>query len=151
MECYGILDIIIIAIKIENIFLIELHNMERNFFSLIQFELHQILFHVLLFIFLFLFFVFFLGLQLWHMEVPRLGVKSELLPRLTPQPQQRGIWAASSTYTTVYGSVGSLTHWARPRIEPATSWLLVGLVNHWATMGTPKIEFLKIGYYGKFY
>ncbi|MQK89921.1 hypothetical protein EI007_25860 [Escherichia coli] len=37
--------------------------------------------------FLFLFFFFFLWLHLGHMEVPRLGVKSELqMP--TPQPYQ---------------------------------------------------------------
>ena len=47
------------------------------------------------------------------------------------------IWAASMIYTTAHGNVGSLNHWARPGIEPATSWFLVGFVNHWATMGTP--------------
>ena len=47
------------------------------------------------------------------MEVPRLGVKSELqLP----------------TYTTAHGNTRSLTHWARPGIEPTTSWFLVGFV-----------------------
>ena len=30
--------------------------------------------------FFFFFFFFFLGLFLWHMKVPKLGVKSELLP-----------------------------------------------------------------------
>ena len=30
-----------------------------------------------------------------------------------------------------------LTHWARPGIEPASSWMLVGFLTHWATMGTP--------------
>ena len=29
-----------------------------------------------------------------------------------------------------------LTHWARPRIKPTTSWMLVRFVNFWATMGT---------------
>ena len=29
------------------------------------------------------------------------------------------------TYTTAHGNNGSLTHWARPGIEPATSWILV--------------------------
>ena len=55
------------------------------------------------------------------MEVPRLGVKFELqLP----------------AYTTAQGNPGSLTHWARPGTEPISSWMLVGFVNHWATMGT---------------
>ena len=52
-----------------------------------------------------------------------------------PQPQQRGIWAASATNTTGHGNAGS--HWARPGIEPASFWMLVGFINRWATMGTP--------------
>ena len=43
-------------------------------------------------------------------EVPRLGVKSELQLPPTPQPQQRGVWAASVTYTTAHDNDGSLTH-----------------------------------------
>ena len=39
----------------------------------------------------------------------------------TPQPQQSRIWAMSSTYTIAHGNAGSLTHWARPGIEPSTS------------------------------
>ena len=35
-----------------------------------------------------------------------------------------------------HSNAGSLTHWARPQIQPATSWFLVGFVNHRA-MGTP--------------
>ena len=58
--------------------------------------------------------------------------------RPMPQSQQRGIWAASMTYTTAHGNVRSLTQWTRPGMEPATSWLLAGFVNHWATMGTMK-------------
>ena len=46
-----------------------------------------------------------------------------------PQPQQRRIWTASVTYTTVHGNTGSLTHWARPAIEPETSWFPVGFVS----------------------
>ena len=30
-----------------------------------------------------------------------------------------------------------LTHWARLRMEPASSWIPVGFVNHRATTGTP--------------
>ena len=48
------------------------------------------------------------------MEVPRLGVKSELqLP----------------AYAIAHGNVGSLTHWARPGIKPSTSWFLVGFFS----------------------
>ena len=35
------------------------------------------------------------------------------------------MWAASGTYTTAHGNAGSLTHWARPGIEPSSSWILV--------------------------
>ena len=41
------------------------------------------------------------------------------------------------TYTTTHGNAGLLTHWARAGTEPATSWFLVGFVNHWSTLGTP--------------
>ena len=34
----------------------------------------------------------------------------------------------------------SLTHRARPEIKPTSSWILVGFVNPWATMGTPRLE-----------
>ena len=42
-----------------------------------------------------------------------------------------------ATYTTAHGNAKSLTHWARPRIEPVSSWMLVGFVNLWATTETP--------------
>ena len=51
---------------------------------------------------------FFLWPHLWHVEVLRLGVESELQP--TQQPQQRRIRAVSVTYTTARGNAGSLTH-----------------------------------------
>ena len=40
----------------------------------------------------------------------------------------------SSTYT----NAESLTHWAGPGIKPASSWILVGFTNLWATTGTPR-------------
>ena len=49
--------------------------------------------------------------------------------RPMPQPQPRQIQAASATYTTAHGHAGSLTHGARPGIEPTTSWFLVGLAS----------------------
>ena len=49
--------------------------------------------------------------------------------RPTPEPQQRGIWAASVTYTTAHGNARSLTHWPRPGIEPTTSWFLDKLIT----------------------
>ena len=47
----------------------------------------------------------------------------------TRQPQQRGIWAASAIYTTAQSNTGSLTHWARPGIKPASSWMLVRFIS----------------------
>ena len=76
------------------------------------------------FLFLFLIFVF-LGLPLVHMEVHRLGVEWSCSCWPTPQPQQCHIWAASETYTTALRNARSLTHWARPGIRPASSWVLL--------------------------
>ena len=84
----------------------------------------------------------FVGLQTWHMEVPRLGgsIRScSCRPML--QPQQHGIPATSVTYTTAHSNARSLTHWERPGIKPTSSWMLVGFTNPWATMGTPRLTF----------
>ena len=78
----------------------------------------------------FLFFSFvFLGPHPWHMEIPRLGVGSELqLPAYTTATT---IWDStlSATHTTAQSNAGSLTHGARPGMEPGSSWILVGLVT----------------------
>ena len=42
-----------------------------------------------------------------------------------PQAQQRQIRAASGTYATAHGHTRSLTHWARPQIEPVSSGMLL--------------------------
>ena len=47
------------------------------------------------------------------------------------------LYLKSATYTTVYDEARSLTHWARPGIKLASSWMLVRFVNHWTTTGTP--------------
>ena len=46
-----------------------------------------------------------------------------------PQPQQCHIWASSATYTIAHGNARSLTHWWRPGIKPASSWILVRFVS----------------------
>ena len=79
-----------------------------------------------------LFVCLFSGLHMRHMEVPRLGVESEL------QLLQHQIWARSVTYTIAHGNTGSLTHWVRPGVKSSSSWELVGYLTHWATIGTPK-------------
>ena len=57
-------------------------------------------------------FFFFLQLHLQHMEVPRPGVKSELLLRSAPppQPQQHQIWAVSAVHAPSHSNTRSLTH-----------------------------------------
>ena len=59
------------------------------------------------FFFLILFFFF---APRWYMEVPRIGVESELQLRPISQPQKHQIGAMSLTYTTAHGKAGSLTH-----------------------------------------
>ena len=51
-----------------------------------------------------LLFFFFLGMHLWHMEVPRLGVESEL------QLLAYRVRAVSATCTTAHSNTGSLTY-----------------------------------------
>ena len=43
----------------------------------------------------------------------------------------------SATYTTAHVNARSLTHWARPGIEPTTSWFWVGFIS-----AVPQREFL---------
>ena len=93
----------------------------------------------------FFFFFFFLvgGLYLWYMEVLRLGVESELIGQPTLQPQQLSIRVKSATYTTAHGNTRSLTHWLRPGIESASSWLLlrfISTVPQWKFHGEGFIE-----------
>ena len=78
--------------------------------------------------------LFVLGL---HLEVPRLGMNWICSHWSMTQPQKHRIQAMSATYTIAYGNTRSLTYWARPGIEPVSSWMLVEFVNHWAMMGTP--------------
>ena len=77
----------------------------------------------MLFFVCFLFFLFW-GPHLWHMEVARLGVESEL--QLLAYVTAMAMWdpSLSSTYTRAHGNARSLTYWARPGIEPASSWIL---------------------------
>ena len=74
-------------------------------------------------------FFFFSGPHLRHMEVPRLGVKSEL--QLQAYTIATTTWDLSrfATLTTAHLKAGSLTHWARPGIEPESSWILVWLIT----------------------
>ena len=87
---------------------------------------------------LFLLFCIFLGLHLWHMEVPRLGVELELwLPAYatataTPDPTPDPILQPTHW---------SLTHWAKSGIKPASSWIPARFVTT-----EPQLELLNILY-----
>ena len=54
-------------------------------------------------------YIYILWLHLWHMEVPNLGVKSELQLLAYATAMVHQILATSATYTVAYGNVGSLT------------------------------------------
>ena len=71
------------------------------------------------------------------MEVSGPGFESELQLKPAPQPQQHQIQAPSANYAAAYGNTGSLTHWVRPGIEPASSQRSIGSLIHWVTVGTP--------------
>ena len=60
--------------------------------------------------FFFFFFLVFLGPHSWHMEVPRLGVKSELQLPTYAAATAMLIQAMSKTYITVHGNARSLSH-----------------------------------------
>ena len=47
----------------------------------------------------------------------------------------------SATYTTDHSNAGSLTQWARPGIEPATSWFLIGFVSPVPLRELPSAQF----------
>ena len=70
----------------------------------------------------------FLGLHLQHVEVPRLGIESELqLLAYTTATAMRDL---SHVWNLCHRSFArSLTHWARPGIEPSASLILVGIVT----------------------
>ena len=92
-----------------------------------------------LYLFIYLFIFVFLGPHPRHMEVPRLGVKSEpqLRAYTTATAIAMGSQAETVTCPTAHHNARSLTHWARLGIELTSSWRLAGFANHWATTGTP--------------
>ena len=87
----------------------------------------------------FFFFSFFWP-HLWHMEIPRLEIKSELqLPTY-----------ATATATGDLRCICDLHHSSRQHwilnplseARPTSSWILVGFSDHWAPTGTPKTSLL---------
>ena len=81
---------------------------------------------------MFNFFFFFLSFEghtpgIWRLPGQGLNWSCSCLPM--PQPQQYQIWATSATHTTAHGNTRSLTHWSKPGIKPASSWILVKFVS----------------------
>ena len=101
------------------------------------------------------FFFFFSSLEshpgVWrHLEVPRLGVKSE--PQLPVYTTATATWDPShicDLHRRAHGNAGSLTHWGRPEFEPTSSWILVRLVNHWSHEGNFLDAFFKPNFWTK--
>ena len=91
-------------------------------------------------ILLLLIYFFFLGLHPRHMEVPRRGVDLELqLPAYTTATVMPDL---SHICAPAHSNDGSLTHWARPGIEPSNSWFLVGCIS--TAPQRELLEFLKV-------
>ena len=85
---------------------------------------------VCLFIYLFVFFV--LCPHLRHMEVPRPPYATATA---TQDPSQFCDLHHSSWQRQIPNPL------SKTRVEPASSWMLVGLVKHWATTGTARCDF----------
>ena len=65
------------------------------------------------------------------MEVPRLGVQSEGATAAGLHHSHSNIRSKPHlpTYNRAHSNMGSLTHGARPGIEPITSWFLVRFIS----------------------
>ena len=69
--------------------------------------------------YLWVFFSHFSAAHMAYMEVPRLGVESELqLPAIAAIAMRDQIWAKTVTYTAAQGNDRSPTHWEKTGIEP---------------------------------
>ena len=81
------------------------------------------------FFFFFLSLSFFLGPHPQLMKIPRLGSNWSWSCQPIPQMQQCQIRGESETYIEAHSNARSLTHWAEPGVEPASSWILVKFVT----------------------
>ena len=59
------------------------------------------------------------------------------------------VWAASAAHTTAHGNARSLTHWARPEIEPVSSWILIEFLTAVPRWELQIVAFYDIGIYSK--
>ena len=84
------------------------------------------------------------------MEVPRLGVKSELQPLAYATATGMPDLSRICDLHTAHGNAGSVTHWARPGVEPAFSRILVRFLTAEPKWELPQdgFEFQYIVYLG---
>ena len=87
------------------------------------------------------FFFFCLWPHLWHIEVPRLGVKWELQLQAYATAMSTQIWTLSATYVVSCGNARSLTHWARPGIRSASSWRLCWVLSQLSYNGNSNMHY----------
>ena len=81
-------------------------------------------------LFSFFFFLFFLELDPWQIEVPRLGVKSELqLWAYTTATATQDPTCICDLHPTAHSNARSLTYWAASGIKPASSLILHRVVT----------------------
>ena len=66
---------------------------------------------------------------LWHIDIPRLGVKSELQLEPMPQPWQHWIQAVSAAYTAVYGKILNPLNQARDQTPILIETTLRSLIH----------------------
>ena len=82
-----------------------------------------------IFYFLFLFFGLFRAVPTAYESSQARGQIGTLAAILCHRHSNARSEPVSVTYTTAHSNTGSLTYWAKPGIEPASSWLLVRFVS----------------------
>ena len=93
-------------------------------------------------LFFFFFFPFQVALMAYGSSQARGPIRAVAAGLRHTTATAHGTQTMSANYTPAHGNMGFLTHWVRSGIEPASSWILVGLITHWATMGTPFFSLL---------
>ena len=75
-------------------------------------------------------FFFFWGLHPWHMEVPRFRGQIRAVA-IVAGHSHSSVRSELSLWLTLQltATQDSLTHWERPRIQPESSWILLGFVT----------------------
>ena len=87
------------------------------------------------YVYLFIFFVFFFFFNLFRTAPlayggsQAKGLTGPVAAGLCHCHSKCQIWATSMTYTTAHGNTRSLTRWAKPGIEPTTSWFPVRFIS----------------------